>query len=86
MPRVEIAVEQQNGHWQISVTDMDIGSPEFTKPIFCIFRYLYTKEEYAGTGTGLAICNKIVEPHGGGIWVESQLGNGSTFYSTLPIK
>ena len=83
-PKVEITYSGSDTHWTFKVSDNGIGiRKEFQDGIFQIFQRLHTRDEYSGTGIGLAITKKIVERHGGKIWLESEEGKGSSFYFTL---
>lgn len=85
-PRVHVTARNAGAEWIISVRDHGIGiNPKYTAKVFELFERLHTSSEYEGTGIGLAICRRIVQRHGGRIWVESGLGEGCTFFFTLPI-
>ena len=85
-PRIHVGVQRQEDAWLFSVQDNGIGiDPQFADRIFVIFQRLHTRDEYPGSGMGLAICKKIVECHRGRIWVESELGKGAIFYFTIPV-
>jgi len=84
-PRIQITAEKHGTMWQFAVSDNGIGiEPEYLDRIFMIFQRLHGRDSYPGTGIGLTIVKRIVERHGGKIWVASEPGEGSTFYFTLP--
>jgi len=86
-PRIQVTATTQDDGWRVSVRDNGIGMEADTaERIFVMFQRLHTHDEYPGTGIGLAICKRIVERHGGRIWVESQPHRGSTFIFTLPRR
>jgi hypothetical protein len=86
-PQIHISAEKEDPYWVFSIRDNGIGlDPEFADRIFAIFQRLHSRKDYPGTGIGLAICKRIVERHGGTIWVTSAPGEGSTFCFTLPAS
>ncbi|MBI1792493.1 MAG: hypothetical protein HYR60_33640 [Acidobacteria bacterium] len=86
-PRVHLRAQADGAEWTFSIQDNGIGlDPQYAAQIFVIFRRLHTRSEYPGTGLGLALCKRIVERHGGRIWVESEPGKGAAFHFTLPER
>lgn len=86
-PLIQIDSEKKDGEWVLTVSDNGIGIPaESWQDIFVIFRRLHTRTEYSGNGIGLSICKKIIERHGGKIWIEAQAKPGSCFKFTLPTE
>ena len=82
---IKVVAEEFKTHWQFTVSDNGIGiNEEYFDKIFIIFQRLHNKDEYSGTGMGLAITKKIIENLGGTIWVQSAEGQGSSFYFTIP--
>jgi light-regulated signal transduction histidine kinase (bacteriophytochrome) len=86
-PHIEISCTESDKEWQVNIKDNGIGiEAEYQHKIFDVFKRLHKHSEYYGTGIGLAICKKVVERHGGNIFVQSTPGEGSTFSFTLPKK
>jgi light-regulated signal transduction histidine kinase (bacteriophytochrome) len=86
-PVIQINAERKDSDWVLSVSDNGIGIPlESQEDIFVIFRRLHTRTEYPGNGIGLSICKKIIERHGGKIWIEAQAKPGCCFKFTLPAQ
>ena len=86
-PVVHVSAERDDGMWTITCRDEGIGiDPEYAERIFAIFQRLHPKESYEGTGIGLALCRKIVEHHGGRIWLDTDMPTGATVRFTLPVR
>jgi len=86
-PQISVDAERDGGEWIVSVSDDGIGiDPEHSDRVFEVFNRLHTREEHEGTGIGLALCRRIIERHGGEIWVDSTPGEGSKFYFTVPAQ
>lgn len=87
VPEIRVSAVRDGAMWKFSVADNGIGiEPEYREKVFVIFQRLHSREQYPGTGIGLAICKKVVERHGGRIWIDSQTDKGTTFHFTLSDK
>lgn len=86
-PLIHVSVERRVNEWRFGVSDNGIGiAPGHDEEVFEAFQRLHSRKEYPGTGIGLSVCMKIIEHHGGRIWYESRIGEGTTFYFTLPLQ
>lgn len=86
-PIIEVSCERKGNYWEFAVKDNGIGiDQKFKEVIFIIFQRLHSRKEYVGTGIGLAVCKRIINRHKGNIWLESNLGEGSTFFFTIPVS
>jgi len=84
-PKIRVSAERQVNAWIFKIADNGVGfEPQYADKIFCVFQRLHTREQYIGTGIGLALVKKIVERRGGWIWVDSEPGRGSTFFFSVP--
>ncbi len=86
-PVIHLSAKKVGEYWQFAIQDNGIGiEPQYFERIFLVFQRLHTRREYPGTGIGLSLCKKIIERHGGKIWVQSKIEHGSTFYFTIPER
>ena len=86
-PHIHVSAQFQNGGWCFSVQDNGIGiDAKYRDKVFLVFQRLHTRNEYPGTGIGLALCKRIIDRHGGRIWFESSPGQSTTFFFTIPDK
>ena len=84
-PKIQVSYEDKGDDLLFSIADNGVGiEEEYLEKIFGVFQRLYSRDEYSGTGIGLAICKRVIQRHGGQIWAESELGKGSTFYFSIP--